>query len=73
MNEPPPLPVLDRRLCTGCGDCIRICPTGCLESAGAGPWLPRPLDCLSCRLCEGFCPTGAIRLPVTPPLSPAFR
>ena len=30
----PPLPVLDPARCTGCGDCVAVCPTNCLEMSG---------------------------------------
>ena len=68
----PELPVLDETRCTGCSDCVRVCPTECLEMAGPGgltgrhpplsPWLPRPLDCISCELCVLVCPEDALRL-----------
>jgi NAD-dependent dihydropyrimidine dehydrogenase PreA subunit len=58
----PELPMLDETRCTGCGDCVRVCPTDCLAMAGSFPWLPRPLDCVSCALCEIVCPTDALRL-----------
>jgi formate hydrogenlyase subunit 6/NADH:ubiquinone oxidoreductase subunit I len=56
------LPELDRTRCTGCSDCVAVCPTECLAMAGSLPWLPRPLDCISCSLCELICPVEAIRL-----------
>ena len=56
------LPLLDERRCTGCGDCLGVCPAACLEMAGATPWLPRPLDCLSCALCAAVCPVEAITM-----------
>ena len=39
------LPLLDETRCTGCGDCVAVCPTGCL-AGGNAPWMPRPLDCV---------------------------
>jgi MinD superfamily P-loop ATPase len=56
------LPFVDARTCTGCGDCVVVCPTNCLALAGSLPWLARPADCLSCELCKLICPTDAIRM-----------
>jgi MinD superfamily P-loop ATPase len=56
------LPVVEAARCTGCGDCVTVCPTECLAMAGAIPWLPRPLDCVSCTACELICNPIAIRL-----------
>ncbi len=56
------LPQLDSRLCTGCGDCIAICPTACLVLGGRLPLLVRPRDCVSCSACVVICPVSALRL-----------
>jgi formate hydrogenlyase subunit 6/NADH:ubiquinone oxidoreductase subunit I len=56
------LPILDETLCVGCGDCVAVCPTGCLAMEGPLPWLPRPADCISCSACAVVCPTGALVL-----------
>lgn len=56
------LPVVNAAKCTGCGDCVAVCPTECLAMSGPLPWLPRPLDCVSCTVCELICPAGAIQL-----------
>jgi formate hydrogenlyase subunit 6/NADH:ubiquinone oxidoreductase subunit I len=58
----PELPAVDATICTGCGDCVRACPTNCLEMAGPIPWLPRPLDCISCTLCVLICPADALAM-----------
>ena len=60
---PAPLPVLDDARCTGCGRCVAVCPTACLERWGAVVWLPRPADCVRCGACELVCPTAAVREP----------
>ena len=67
MSPPGELPVLDPVRCTGCGDCVAVCPTDCLAMAGPRPWLPRPRDCVSCSACDLVCPTDAIRLRSTDP------
>jgi NAD-dependent dihydropyrimidine dehydrogenase PreA subunit len=67
MPAPQELPLLDERRCSGCGDCVLVCPTGCLEMAGHTPWLPRPFDCVACALCVAVCPTGALGLAAAEP------
>ena len=56
------LPAVDATRCTGCGDCVAVCPTQCLGMAAGLPWLPRPLDCVSCSACELVCPADAIQM-----------
>jgi MauM/NapG family ferredoxin protein len=56
--------------CTGCGLCMKICPTGALQPAVTeagleGLWTPRLVPRIgyceySCNLCGQVCPTGAI-------------
>jgi NAD-dependent dihydropyrimidine dehydrogenase PreA subunit len=56
------LPLLDESRCTGCGDCVFVCPIHCLELTGAMPTLPRPMDCVCCELCARVCPVDAVQL-----------
>lgn len=60
------LPTVDLTRCRGTGECVRACPTQCLEMGAAVPRLARPGDCLSCGLCVLVCPTDAIRLAEPP-------
>jgi formate hydrogenlyase subunit 6/NADH:ubiquinone oxidoreductase subunit I len=63
------LPAVDAAKCTGCGDCVAVCPTDCLAMAGPLPWLPRPADCIACSACVLVCPTDAVRLVCPPDIS----
>lgn len=56
------LPLLDERLCIGCGECVALCPVDCLEMGHALPWLPRPAACISCSVCVWVCPVDALAL-----------
>ncbi|MFQ3593430.1 MAG: ferredoxin family protein [Gemmataceae bacterium] len=65
------LPMLDSRRCRGSGDCIRVCPTQCLEARPPiGVYLARPAECISCGLCMVVCPEQAIELPELLPIYP---
>jgi NAD-dependent dihydropyrimidine dehydrogenase PreA subunit len=56
------LPLLDETRCSGCADCVAVCPTQCLAMRGATPCLDRPTDCISCGLCVLICPSTALSL-----------
>ncbi len=56
------LPLLDETRCTGCGDCVAVCPTRCLDLLGTLPRLARPLDCISCAVCVLVCPVDALQM-----------
>ena len=56
------LPVVDETRCTGCGWCVEACPSACLALGRHLPWLPRPLDCISCSLCALICPDEALEM-----------
>jgi NAD-dependent dihydropyrimidine dehydrogenase PreA subunit len=56
------LPQLNETRCTGCGDCVVVCPTQCLAMDGALPYLIRPRECISCTLCVYICPEDALRM-----------
>ena len=56
------LPELNPARCSGCGDCIVVCPTRCLALVGPLPQLVRPRDCIACALCVLVCPEEALRM-----------
>ncbi|MBN2247886.1 MAG: 4Fe-4S binding protein, partial [Coriobacteriia bacterium] len=62
---------VDRSLCTRCGKCARVCPTGNITwERGALPEWGR--DCVACVTCVGVCPESAIRCPLDWPVFRPF-
>ena len=57
------LPIIDYRLCNGCGLCEQLCPTGAVEVHEGRATIVRPNACTFCEVCEGYCPEGAIGRP----------
>ena len=56
------MPQVDESRCTGCEDCVVICPAECLAIWRDSPVVVRPGHCVSCTLCESICPTEAITM-----------
>lgn len=54
--------------CTSCQECVKICPTNCLQVSGSPDGSAsqpslfhfEPLKCMSCNWCEEVCPDKAI-------------
>jgi ferredoxin len=63
MNAQDWIPRIDRSACTGCGDCIALCPTGALGMVKGKAAVVRPDACTYCNACEDACPVDAIELP----------
>ncbi len=63
MNDRDWLPQIDLLACTGCGDCVTVCPTGALTLTMGKATVARPDACSYCADCEAVCPPGAIALP----------
>jgi NAD-dependent dihydropyrimidine dehydrogenase PreA subunit len=53
-------PEIDRELCTGCGDCVAVCPAGVLALEKGHAVMAHAEDCQYCGDCEELCPYGAI-------------
>jgi len=63
MTTEIPVPGFVYALCTGCGDCVAVCPEqALLMDEKKRPRLRVGIDCSYCGLCEETCPTGAIFL-----------
>ena len=56
------LPFVEPSQCRTWGDCVAICPTGCLDMNGPVPFLARPTDCISCEICVYVCPESALHM-----------
>lgn len=55
--------VIRAELCTGCGACVEVCPTGALYLVEGQAAVDRAL-CNECEACVTACPNGAIALAV---------
>jgi protein-S-isoprenylcysteine O-methyltransferase Ste14 len=61
---------VDWDICTGCGECINVCPTQLYEwretpghpTSERKPFPKKELDCIHCYTCESECPVLAIRV-----------
>jgi len=53
-------PKISTKKCTGCGECVKVCPVACLELKAKKSTLAKPKDCIDCRACEVACKYGAI-------------
>lgn len=51
------LAVIDRKNCTRCGECERVCQFEAIRE-----FTVNPLSCEGCSLCARICPEGAIRM-----------
>ncbi|MHA2378104.1 MAG: 4Fe-4S dicluster domain-containing protein [Candidatus Thorarchaeota archaeon] len=56
--------IYDYEACTGCQDCLKVCPRGVWEiDAGAKKAeIANSKKCIDCTACEFQCPVRAIRI-----------
>jgi len=60
------LALVDRQACTGCGNCVAICPyDACSLEADQGAYKSTvsQMRCTGCGSCVSVCPNGSIQLP----------
>ena len=59
---------VNREKCTGCGNCIDVCPTEAIRIEDGKAVIT--MECVDCGACPRVCPEGAIRkLTVVPRIS----
>lgn len=57
--------ITDPAACTGCNDCVEVCPIDVFIPApkeGAVPIMLHPEECWYCGCCVNSCPTAAIKI-----------
>ena len=52
---------IDRKLCSGCGDCVEVCAVEAL-SVVDGTLVVQQDECIECCACLDECPFGALAL-----------
>ena len=57
------IPKIDLDICTGCGDCVELCPSGIVALVNGKATIVNPEGCDYCADCETFCSAGAMRCP----------
>lgn len=63
LSDNPWMPQIDHELCTGCQQCMQVCPTDALSQMEGKAALAYPERCNYCLSCEDVCPNKAIELP----------
>ena len=53
---------LDSALCTGCRECIEVCPHAVFDMQGGKAIIADRLSCMECGACMKNCASGAIRV-----------
>jgi ferredoxin len=56
------IPVIAPDTCTGCGDCVEVCPPQCISLVEEKARIQERF-CEECGECVAKCPEGAISLP----------
>ena len=50
----------DHEKCSGCGLCVKICPSNTLEMTDKKAGMKQPVECMMCSDCVAICPQEAI-------------
>jgi Fe-S-cluster-containing hydrogenase component 2 len=52
--------VFELKVCTQCGDCAAVCPTGAIKQNAKGAYYVDYDECDLCGACEPVCPEGVM-------------
>ena len=55
-------PEIDIETCTGCGECVEVCPTEVFEIQDGKSVIVQPEECIECGACVDACPEECITL-----------
>lgn len=58
-------PTVDKEKCTGCGECVEVCPTEVFELEDEKSDPANADECLGCESCVEVCEAGAITVEET--------
>ncbi|MCW3141835.1 MAG: 4Fe-4S binding protein [Methanophagales archaeon] len=63
------IPIVDLRLCKGCGECAQVCPDNAIEIVDKKSIIDYN-ECTCCGVCDRVCPIGALEIknPTMPPI-----
>lgn len=56
------VPLIDETACTGCGNCVEVCPPGAISLKGEKACIAVDI-CEECGFCAPECPVEAINIP----------
>ena len=51
--------MIDKKLCTGCGECVEVCPMQVMVKV---PESPVTSKCIACGICAKACPMGILEI-----------
>lgn len=54
--------VVDAAKCTGCEECVNVCPNEVFQMTDGKSDPYQPAECVFCESCLGVCPSAAITI-----------
>ena len=55
-------PIVDPEKCSGCGNCVEVCPSAIYQIEDGKSIPLKPEDCIECWACVNECPEESIQL-----------